>query len=129
MKETVPKPSQILRKQFLRPLGISAYKVAKDTGLLHATLTEIKRRDQAITVKTAIILARYFGNAPEFWLGIQNAYDIEKWTWKLRKKLDKIKPLNQETQPDKPSNPEHVIEKEISTSSESESEKEVSTSN
>ncbi len=70
-------PGEILREEFLKPLGISMNKLA---GLLHVPanrITQIVDGRRAITGETALRLARYFGTSAEFWLGMQKEYDLQ----------------------------------------------------
>ncbi|HKW17751.1 MAG TPA: HigA family addiction module antitoxin [Terriglobales bacterium] len=67
-------PGEILREEFMRPLNISAYKLAK--ALKFPGIYEVVRGDRAISADTAIRLSRYFGLPPQFWLNLQNDYDL-----------------------------------------------------
>ena len=71
-------PGEVLREEFLEPMGISAYKLAVDTGMPHTRISQILNWKRSITANTAIKLGLYFGTSPEFWLGLQNDYDIEE---------------------------------------------------
>ncbi|KAA9106353.1 HigA family addiction module antitoxin [Microbacterium rhizomatis] len=70
-------PGEILRTEFLEPLGITAYRLAQATGLPQTRLSEIIRGKRRITTDTALRLSRAFGLSERFWLNIQNDYDIE----------------------------------------------------
>lgn len=74
-------------------MGISAYKLAKKTALAQTRVSEIIRRKRSITAETALRLSKYFGNSAEFWLGLQNDYDLEKSRIALRKELESIRTL------------------------------------
>ena len=65
-------------KEFLIPLEISAYKLAKDLDIPQTRISQILKGKRRITADTALRLSRYFGNSPKFWLGLQNDYDIEE---------------------------------------------------
>jgi len=67
-----------LLKEFLIPLEISAYKLAKDLDIPQTRISQILKGKRRITADTALRLSRYFGNSPKFWLGLQNDYDIEE---------------------------------------------------
>ncbi len=70
-------PGEILQEEFLNPLGISQYRLAKETGVPPRRINEIVRGTRAITADTALRLARYFGVSERFWLNLQGRYDLE----------------------------------------------------
>ncbi|HOV13655.1 MAG TPA: HigA family addiction module antitoxin [Spirochaetota bacterium] len=86
-------PGKILKEEFLEPLNISAYKLSKDTGIPQIRLSQIIKGSRSITVNTALKLSKYFGNSPEFWLGLQMAYDIEEEDLKIHSELESIHAL------------------------------------
>lgn len=69
-------PGDVLREDYLAPLGMSQYALAQALGVSQLRISEICRGKRAITADTALRLARYFGTTPEFWLGMQAGYDI-----------------------------------------------------
>lgn len=69
-------PGEILEEEFLKPLGITPYKLAKEINVSDTSISEIINGTQKITTDTALSLSKYFGNSVEFWTGIQNEYDI-----------------------------------------------------
>ncbi|MEL7586950.1 MAG: HigA family addiction module antitoxin [Prolixibacteraceae bacterium] len=71
-------PGEILFEEFLRPLGITAYKLSKDTDIPQTRISQIIKGKRRITADTALRLASYFGTTAKFWLGLQNDYDIEE---------------------------------------------------
>ena len=71
-------PGEILQEEFLKPLNISAYKLAQDIGIPHTRVSEIIRGNRRITADTALRLSKYFGNSAKFWLGLQDDFDIEE---------------------------------------------------
>lgn len=71
------KPGEILRAQ-LKKHGVTAYKLAKQTGLSQALLSRIMSDKQPITLNTAVKLGQYFGNHPQFWINLQNEYELQK---------------------------------------------------
>lgn len=71
-------PGEILRKEFLKPMRISAYRLSKDIGIPQTRLSAILNGKRRITADTALRLSRYFGNSAKFWLGLQDDFDIEK---------------------------------------------------
>jgi addiction module HigA family antidote len=72
-------------------MGISAYKLAKETNLSQTRISEIIHRRRGITAETALRFSKFFGNTAEFWLGLQNDYDLEENRLSLRKELEAIK--------------------------------------
>lgn len=70
-------PGEILREEFLDPLGISQYRLAKEVSVPPRRINEIVRGMRAITADTALRLARYFGTTERFWLNLQGRYDLE----------------------------------------------------
>lgn len=73
-------PGDILREEFMQPLGLSANALAIALRVPATRIAEILRRDKprAITADTAIRLGRYFGTTPDFWLNLQSAYDLSR---------------------------------------------------
>jgi addiction module HigA family antidote len=70
-------PGEILAEEFLEPLGISQYKLAKDIAVPAMRIHKIIRGERGISADTALRLARYFGMSVDFWMGIQSHYEIE----------------------------------------------------
>lgn len=73
-----PHPGEIIRSEFLDPLGITQYRLAIDLNIPHSRVTAILRGNRSITPETALRLGRYFGTSAEFWIGLQNEYDLRK---------------------------------------------------
>ncbi|MFA6260538.1 MAG: HigA family addiction module antitoxin [Bacteroidia bacterium] len=71
-------PGEILLEEFLSPLEITAYKLAKDIGIPQTRVSAILKGRRRITADTALRLSMYFGNSAKFWLGIQDDFDIEE---------------------------------------------------
>ncbi len=71
-------PARVIRHDYLEPLGMSQYALAKALGITQARLGEIVRGRRAITPDTALRLARYFRTSAEFWTGMQAQYDLER---------------------------------------------------
>jgi antitoxin HigA-1 len=69
-------PGEVLEEEFLKPMGISRHKLAMDTHMPATRVGEIVRGRRAVSPDTALRLARYFGNSPEFWLNLQQQYDL-----------------------------------------------------
>lgn len=90
----VEPPGTILREEFLKPLGLTAYRVAKDCGISHPAMSEILRGKRAVTAETALRLGLYFKMEPEFWMRLQGDYDLRKARReKLKKLTAEIHPL------------------------------------
>ena len=71
-------PGEVLSEEFLKPLGITAYKLSKDIGIPQTRTSEILKGLRRITADTALRLSYYFGNSAKFWLGLQNDFDLEE---------------------------------------------------
>lgn len=84
-------PGEVLEEEFLNPMGISAYLLAKETKIAQTRISEIIRNKRKITVDTALRLSKFFGNSPQFWLGLQNDYDLEEKLKILKKDLKTIR--------------------------------------
>ena len=78
-------PGEILNQEFLIPLNISAYKLSKGYSDTTNEISSIIKGNRRITADTALRLAKYFGNSPKFWLGLQDDYDIEEENKHLEK--------------------------------------------
>jgi antitoxin HigA-1 len=70
-------PGEVLIEDFMKPLGLSQYRVAKDMGVPALRISQIVNGKRAITADTAMRLARYFGTSPDVWLRLQARYDLE----------------------------------------------------
>lgn len=70
-------PGEVLLQEFLKPLGISQYRLAKDVSVPPRRINQIVRGTRAITADTALRLARYFRTSERFWLNLQTRYDLE----------------------------------------------------
>lgn len=84
-------PGEVLQEEFLIPMNISAYRLAKDIGIPQTRVSEIIKGNRRISADTAIRLSNYFGNSAKFWLGLQNDYDIEEELGKKQKEFDSIR--------------------------------------
>ena len=71
-------PGEILTEEFLGPLGLTEYRLAKDIGVPPRRINEIVHGKRGITADTAIRLSQYFGNSPQFWLNLQADYDLRR---------------------------------------------------
>jgi addiction module HigA family antidote len=89
-------PGEMLLEEFLKPMGISQYRLAKDIGVPAMRINKIVRGERGISADTALRLARYFGMSVEFWTGIQTHYDTEMAKTALADRLEKeVKILTQ----------------------------------
>ncbi len=70
-------PGEVLFEEFLKPLNISQNQLGRDLGVSARRINEIIHGKRSITADTALRLARYFGNSPQFWLGLQMDYDLD----------------------------------------------------
>lgn len=82
-------PGEILLEEFLVPLRITQYRLAKDISVPPRRINEIVHRHRAITADTALRLARYFGTSERFWINLQARYDLESEKDRLGKRLDR----------------------------------------
>ena len=78
-------------EEFLIPLNITAYRLAKELHVPQTRLSELLKGKRRITSDTALRLSKYFGNSAKFWLGLQDDFDIEETTMALTTELDAIK--------------------------------------
>ena len=86
-------PGEILFYEFLEPYEISAYRLSKDIGIPQTRVSQIIKGKRRITADTALRLSKYFGNAPKFWLGLQDDYDLEYEKEVLEKELGLIESI------------------------------------
>lgn len=71
-------PGEILKEEFLDPLEITAYRLSKGINIPQTRISLIIKGQRRITADTALRLSKYFGTSPQFWLGLQNDYDLEE---------------------------------------------------
>jgi addiction module HigA family antidote len=89
-------PGEILLKEFMKPMDISKYRLAKDISVPATRICKICNGKSGISADTALRLSRYFGTSVEFWTGIQSHYDTEKAKMELGDRLEKeVKVLKQ----------------------------------
>jgi len=86
-------PGEILREEFLEPMGISAYRLAMDLRVSAPTVNDIVREKRGITPEMAARLAKYFGTTEQFWLNLQDAFAVHQVKKKFSRELRAIKPL------------------------------------
>jgi len=82
-------PGEILMDEFLHPMGISQYRLAKDISVPPRRINEIVHGKRSITADTALRLGRFFSMSPQFWLNLQTRYDLEVTEDQLNNRLDK----------------------------------------
>jgi addiction module HigA family antidote len=84
-------PGEILLEEFLIPLQITAYKLAKETNIPQTRISEIIKGNRRITADTALRISQFFGNSAKFWLGLQDDFDIEAELNEKSEELSHIK--------------------------------------
>jgi addiction module HigA family antidote len=82
-------PGEVLLDEFLKPMGISQYRLAKEISVPPRRINEIVQKKRGISADTALRLGRYFNMSPEFWMNLQGHYDLEAERDKLAHKLEK----------------------------------------
>lgn len=82
-------PGEILMEEFLKPMGISQYRLAKDISVPPRRINEIVHGKRGVTADTALRLGRFFGMSPQFWLNLQTRHDLEVTEDSLANRLDK----------------------------------------
>lgn len=85
-------PGEILRQEFLRPMKLSVYQLAKELRVPAPRLNDIVLRKRGVSADTAIRLARFLGTSEQFWLGLQAAYEVSMAKEELRSEINQIKP-------------------------------------
>jgi addiction module HigA family antidote len=89
-------PGEVLLEDFMKPLGISQYRLAKDIGVSPIRISQIIRGERSITVDTAMRLGRYFGTSAAVWLRLQVRYDLESAQARLGPQIEQeVKVLHQ----------------------------------
>jgi len=86
-------PGEILREEFLKPMKISAYELAKQLHVPAPRVNDIVLERRGITADTALRLARFFGTTEQFWLGLQDAYEVSRLKADRADELEQIKPF------------------------------------
>jgi len=84
-------PGEVLHEEFLVPMNISAYRLAKETRLSQTRVSQIIHGKRSISADTALRLGKFFGVSPEFWLGLQNDHDLEEMKRSHGKQLDSMR--------------------------------------
>ena len=87
-------PGEVLLEEFIKPMNLSQNRLAIDIGVDARRINEIVLGKRSITADTALRLSRFFGNSPQFWLGLQTQYDLDVAEDRLGKRLDReVRPL------------------------------------
>jgi len=82
-------PGKILLEDFLQPMGISQYRLAKDTSVPARRINEIVHGKRAVTADTALRLGKFFNMSPQFWMNLQSRYELEVAEDRLKNTLEK----------------------------------------
>ncbi len=83
-------PGEILNEEFLQPMEITQYRLAKAIGVDARRIHSIVHGQRSITAETALLLARFFGNSAQFWMGLQSQYDLEMAGEQLGERLRQV---------------------------------------
>ncbi len=89
-------PGEVLKEEFLEPMGITVYRIAKETGLSQTRIGQIIRGERGITAETALKIGKFLGTGPEFWMNLQTLYDIEEVSRRKNKEVAAIRPFSSE---------------------------------
>ena len=87
-------PGEILEEEFLKPMGVTAYKLSQAIGVPQTRTSQIIKGRRRVTADTALRLAKFFGTSTKFWLGLQNDFDIEEEMQTMKKELEQIETVN-----------------------------------
>jgi addiction module HigA family antidote len=83
-------PGEVLREEYLKPLGLTAYALAKLLDVPRTRIERIAREEEGISADTALRLGRYFRTSPEFWMNLQDRFELETKRRALGKRLERI---------------------------------------
>ncbi len=83
-------PGEILYEEFLVPMKITQYRLARAIGVDPRRVHAIVHGERSVTAETALLFSRFFGNSAEFWMGLQSQYDLEREQDRLADRLDKV---------------------------------------
>ena len=87
-------PGEMLREEFLEPMGLTQQQLANDIGVSYQRVNELINNKRGITPSTALRLGKYLGTSPDFWLNLQRANDLYAVLKKEQNEIDKIKPFS-----------------------------------
>jgi len=85
-----PKIGDILKEEFLDPLGLTAYRLAKELNVSTSSILDLVHNKRKISVEMALRLSKYFGNSSKFWLNLQNELDLREMKMKIAPELERI---------------------------------------
>lgn len=88
-------PGEILDEEFLKPMGISPYRLAKETKIPQTRVSQLIKGQRRFSADTALRFSKFFGNSPQFWLGLQNDYDLEEEKKSIEQELVDISSFKQ----------------------------------
>jgi addiction module HigA family antidote len=94
-KIVTPNVGEILKEEFLEPLGITPYRLSKEINVSTSTVLDIIHNKRKVSVEMALRLSRYFGNSHKFWLNLQNEIEIREIENKKGNELNKIRSIEQ----------------------------------
>ncbi|MEC4676881.1 MAG: HigA family addiction module antitoxin, partial [Nitrospirota bacterium] len=83
-------PGEVLKEEFLEPMGISVYRLSRETGLSQTRLSQIIKGNRSMTAETAVKLGKFFTVPAEFWMNLQALYDIEEARKQFKEDLKSI---------------------------------------
>lgn len=83
-------PGEVLKEEFLEPMGITVYRLSKETGLSQTRISQIIKGERSITAETALKLGKFFSVPAEFWMNLQALYDIEEAQKRYKKDIEFI---------------------------------------
>lgn len=89
-------PGEVLREEFMVPLGLTPYAVAKACGVPRTRIERIVREETPVTADTALRLGRYFGVSPQVWINLQGDYELRRAQRQIGAEIDRIQPLARE---------------------------------
>ncbi len=85
-------PGEILKEEFLKPMKLSGYALAKALGVNAQRVSDVVLRKTGISADMALLLSQYFGTTPQFWMNLQASYELHQAGKSLKKQIKKIKP-------------------------------------
>ncbi len=83
-------PGEVLKEEFLEPMGITVYRLSKETGLSQTRISQIVKGERSVTAETALKLGKFFSVPAEFWMNLQALYDIEEAQKRYKKDIESI---------------------------------------
>ena len=87
-------PGEILKEEFLDPMGITAYRFSKSVGIPQTRTSQIIKGNRRVTADTALRLSKYFGTSAKFWMGLQDDFDLEEESHNIKDELEQIAEVN-----------------------------------